>query len=182
MNRNDALSLLKEYTKDEALIKHMLAVESAMRAYAKEFNENEEKWGIVGLLHDFDYEQYPTAEGHPLKGSEILKERGLPEDMRRAIISHASYTGVPRDSIMAKALYACDELCGFIIACALVRPNKISDLEVSSVKKKMKDKAFAKNVSREAIIEGAEEFGIPLDQHIQFVINAMKSISKELGL
>lgn len=153
-----------------------------MRAYARKFHEDEEAWGMVGLLHDFDYEMHPTAPDHPLKGSEILKQKGYSEEIRSAILGHAAYTGVPRDTLMAKALYACDELCGFITACALVRPNKIADLEVSSVKKKLKDKAFARNVNREDIVRGAEEMGIPLDDHIQFVIGAMKTAAKELGL
>jgi putative nucleotidyltransferase with HDIG domain len=182
MNRTEALTLLKEYTKNEALLKHMYAVEVAMRAYAKKYNEDEEKWAIVGLLHDFDYEMYPTAPDHPMKGSEILKERGYPEDVRRAILGHATYSGVPRDTLMAKVLYACDELCGFISAVAVIRPNKIADLEVSSVKKKMKDKRFAANVSREDITKGCEELNVPMDEHIQFVIDAMRAISGELGL
>lgn len=182
MNRIEALALLKEYTKSDALLKHMYAVEAAMRAYAKKYNEDEDKWGIVGLLHDFDYEMYPNAPDHPIKGSEILKAKGYPDDVRTAILGHASYTGVSRETQMAKALYACDELCGFIMACAVIRPNKIADLEVSSVKKKLKDKGFARNVSREDIMQGCEELGVPLDEHIQFVINAMKSISSELGL
>ncbi|MBI4811238.1 MAG: HD domain-containing protein [Ignavibacteriales bacterium] len=182
MNRTDALQLLKEYTKNEALLKHMYAVEAAMRAYAQKNNEDAEKWAIVGLLHDFDYEMYPKAPDHPLKGSEILKEKGYPEDIRNAILGHTSYSGVPRDTLMAKVLYACDELCGFITACALVRPNKIADLQVSSVKKKMKDKSFAANVSREDIIKGCEELGVPMDEHIAFVIEAMKTISVEIGL
>ena len=182
MNRDDALTLLKEYTKSDALLKHMYAVESAMRAYARKFNTDEEEWGTVGLLHDFDYEMYPDAPDHPLKGSEILKEKGYSEGFRRAILGHASYTGIPRDTQMAKALFACDELCGFIMACSVIRPNKIVDLEVSSVKKKLKDKGFARNVNREDITQGAEELGVPLDEHIRFVIDAMKSISPELGL
>jgi len=182
MNRTDALTLLKEYTKNDALLKHMYAVEAAMRAYARKFNDDEEKWGITGLLHDFDYEKYPDAPDHPLKGSEILKEKGYPDDIRRAILGHATYTGVPRDSPMAKVLYACDELCGFIMACSLVRPNKIADLEVSSVKKKLKDKGFARNVNREDITQGCAELGVPVDDHIRFVIDAMRSIAPELGL
>jgi predicted hydrolase (HD superfamily) len=182
MTRSEALSLLKEYTKNDALLKHMYAVEAAMRAYAKKYNDDEEKWGIVGLLHDFDYEMFPNAPDHPLKGSEILKAKGYPEDVRTAILGHASYTGVPRETLMAKALYACDELCGFIMACAVIRPNKIADLGVSSVKKKLKDKGFARNVSREDITQGCAELGVPLDEHIQFVIDAMKSISNDLGL
>ena len=182
MNRDDALALLKEYTKNEALLKHMYAVEAAMRAYALKYNEDVEKWGIVGLLHDFDYEMFPTVPDHPLKGSEILKGRGYPEDVRVAILGHASYTSVPRDSQMAKVLYACDELCGFISAVAVIRPNKISDLEVSSVKKKLKDKRFAANVNREDITQGCAELGVPMDEHIQFVINAMKTVASDLGL
>jgi predicted hydrolase (HD superfamily) len=182
MNRSDALILLKEYTKSDALLKHMYAVEAAMRAYARKENEEEEPWGIAGLLHDFDYEMYPNAPDHPLKGSEILKEKGYPDDVRNAILGHATYTGVPRESRMAKALYACDELCGFIMACSLIRPNKIADLEVSSVKKKLKDKGFARNVNREDITRGCEELGVPIDEHIGFVIGAMKSIAPDLGL
>lgn len=182
MNRNQALDILHQYVSNDALRKHMYAVEAAMRAYARKFNEDEEKWAIVGLLHDFDYEMYPNAPDHPLKGSEILRQIGVGEDVIKAILGHASYTNVPRDTKMAKVLYAVDELCGFITACALVRPNKISDLEASSVKKKMKDKAFAKNVNREEIIQGAEELGVDLTEHINFVISAMKSISKDLGL
>lgn len=182
MDRTNALELLKEYTKNDALLKHMYAVEAAMRAYARKFNDDEEKWAATGLLHDFDYEMYPNAPDHPLKGSEILKEKGYPDDVRRAILGHATYTGVPRDSQMAKVLYACDELCGFIMACSLVRPNKIADLEVSSVKKKLKDKGFARNVNREDITQGCAELGIPVDEHIQFVIDAMRSIAPELGL
>ena len=182
MTRDDALNLMREYTKNDALRKHMYAVEAAMRAYAKKFGEDEELWAIVGIIHDFDYEVYPNAPDHPLKGSEILKEKGYPEDIRKAILGHATYTNTPRDTPMSKTLYAVDELCGFITACALVRPNKIADLEVSSVKKKMKDKAFAKNVSREDILKGAEELGVNLDEHIRFTIEALKSISSELGL
>ena len=182
MNRSEALALLKEYTKSDALLKHMYSVESAMRAYARKYAEDEEKWGIVGLLHDFDYEMYPNAPDHPLKGSEILKQMGYSEDVRQAILGHATYTGVSRDSTMAKALYACDELCGFIMACSVIRPNKIADLEVSSVKKKLKDKGFARNVNREDVTQGCAELGVPVDEHIKFVIDAMKSISGELGL
>lgn len=182
MTYNDALALMHEYTKNEALRRHMYAVESAMRAYAKKFGEDEEKWAIVGLLHDFDYEKYPEAPDHPLKGSEILKEKGYSEGIRRAILGHANYSNVPRDTKMAQALYACDELCGFITACAVIRPNKILDLEVPSVKKKLKDKGFARNVSREDITGGAEEFGVPLDEHIKFVIDAMRGNAEQLGL
>lgn len=179
----DALKLLFEYTESENLRKHAFAVESAMRAYARKFGEDEEKWAIVGLLHDFDYEKFPSPEQHPWVGSKILEERGYPEDIRRAILGHADYTGVPRDTLMAKVLYACDELCGFITAVALVRPNKkLEEVTVESVKKKLKDKAFARSVNRNDIYKGAEELGIPLDEHIQFVIDAMKSIADKLGL
>ncbi len=182
MNRDEAFTLLTEYTKNDALLKHMYAVEAAMRAYARKMKEDEEKWGIVGLLHDFDYERYPSAPDHPMKGSEVLRAKGYPEDVIRAILGHAPYTGIPRDTQMAKVLYACDELCGFITACSLVRPNKIADLEVPSVKKKMKDKAFARNINRDDIMQGCNELGVPLDEHIRFVIDAMKSVAPALGL
>ncbi len=182
MNYEDALKLMHEYTKNDSLRKHMYAVEAAMRAYAKKFGQDEELWGIVGILHDFDYEMYPNAPDHPAKGSEILKQQGYGEDVRTTILSHADYMNVPRDTQMAKTLYACDELCGFIVACAVIRPNKISDLEVSSVKKKLKDKAFARNVNREDIQKGAEGLGVPLDEHIRFVIEALKGVAGRLEL
>lgn len=182
MSYQEALDLMHEYTKNEALRKHMYGVESAMRAYARKFGEDEEKWAIVGILHDFDYEMYPNPPEHPQKGSVILQEKGYPEDVRIAILGHALFTNVPRESKMAKVLYACDELSGFISACSVVRPNKIADLEVSSVKKKLKDKAFARNVSREDIQQGIQELGIPLDEHIKFVIEAMKKDAARLGL
>ena len=182
MNRAEADALVRQHTKNEALIKHMYAVEAAMRAYARKYGEDEEKWGITGLLHDFDYEMYPTAPDHPLKGSEILKGLGYPDDVREAILGHATYTGVTRSSMMAKTLYACDELCGFVVACALVRPNRIADLEASSVKKKLKDKAFARNVNREDIDLGVKEMSLDLTEHITFVIAALKAISTELGV
>jgi len=182
MNYTDALNLMHEYTKSDALRKHMYAVEAAMRAYARKYGEDEEKWAIVGVLHDFDYEMYPTIPDHPLKGSEILKSKGYSDDIRIAILGHASFSNVPRESQVAKVLYACDELCGFISAVAVIRPNKISDLEVSSVKKKLKDKAFAKNVSREDINLGITELNIPLEEHIKFVIEAMKADAERLGL
>ena len=160
----------------------MYSVEAAMRAYAQKFGEDEEKWAIVGLLHDFDYEMYPDAPDHPMKGSEILKEKGYSDEIRRAILGHATYSGIPRDTKMAQALFACDELCGFITACAVIRPNKISDLEVSSVKKKLKDKGWARNVSREDIALGVQELNIPFEDHIQFVINAMRNSAERLGL
>ena len=183
MDRPGTLALLYEYTKGEGLRKHGLAVETAMRAYAKKFSADEETWGITGLIHDFDYEMYPQPPDHPLKGSEILKEKGYPDELRTAILGHASYSGVPRESLMAKTLFACDELCGFIVACTLVRPNKkIEGMEVSSVKKKLKDKAFARSVNREEIAQGAVELGVPLDEHIQFVIDAIKNNAENLGL
>ena len=157
MTYTDALNLMHEYTKSDSLRKHMYAVETAMRAYAKKYHEDEETWAMVGILHDFDYETYPTIPEHPLKGSEILKERGYSEEIRTAILGHACFINVPRETLMAKVLYACDELCGFITAVAVIRPNKISDLEVASVKKKLKDKSFAKNVTREDIDNGIKE-------------------------
>jgi predicted hydrolase (HD superfamily) len=153
-----------------------------MKAYAQKFNEDTTVWEITGLLHDFDYEMFPTAEDHPWKGSEILQAKGVSEEIRNAILGHAPYTNVQRESLLAKMLYACDELSGFIVACSLVRPNKIDDLEYSSVKKKMKDKAFARTVNRDDIIQGAEETGIPLDEHIRFVIEALRSNADVLGI
>jgi putative nucleotidyltransferase with HDIG domain len=188
MDRAAALALMHEYTPSDALRKHMYAVEAAMRAYARKLGEEEETWGVVGLLHDFDYERYPNAnrsptEEHPSEGSKILAARGYPEPLRRAILGHASYTGVPRDTPLAKTLYAVDELCGFLVACALVRPSRsLADLEVPSVKKKLKDKAFARNVNRDEIRQGAEELGVPLEDHIQFVIEALRPVERELGL
>ncbi len=182
MDRAAAWELLCDYTKNENLRRHALAVEACMRAYAKKFGEDEEVWGVVGILHDFDYEIYPNAPDHPLKGSEILKSKGLPEELRRAILGHAEYTGVPRDTRLAKALFASDELAGFITACSLVRPDKIMTLEAKSVRKRMKDKAFARSVSRDDITKGAEELGVPLDEHIAFSIEAMRGIAAQLGL
>ena len=182
MNYTDALNLMHEYTKSDTLRKHMYAVEAAMRAYARRFNEDEEAWAVVGVLHDFDYEMFPNIPDHPMKGSEILKEKGYADDIRIAILGHASFTNITRESLMAKVLYACDELCGFITAVALIRPNKIGDMELSSVKKKLKDKAFAKNVSREDIELSIKDLGIPLEKHISFVIEAMKKDKERLGL
>jgi putative nucleotidyltransferase with HDIG domain len=183
MNREEAFSLLKEYTTKEGLIKHALAVEACMRAYAKKFGENEEEWGIVGLLHDFDYEKYPDLKEHPFKGAEILREMGVKEEWVRTILSHADYSGIERDTLMAKTLFACDELTGFIVAVALVHPSKrLSEVKVKSVKKKLKDRAFAAKVNRDDIVRGAEELGITLDDHIGFMIEAMKGISANLGL
>jgi putative nucleotidyltransferase with HDIG domain len=183
MDRNHAWGLLCEYTQSESLRKHMLAVEACMRAYARKFGEDEDKWGITGLLHDFDYEKYPTPAEHPFVGNKILEERGYPEEMRRAILSHADYSGVKRESRMEKALYACDEIAGFITASALVKPNKsLAEVEAKSVRKKMKDKAFARSVNRDDIINGAADLGVDLEEHIAFCIEAMKGIAAELGL
>lgn len=182
MDRDAAWNLLCEYTKGESLRKHALAVECCMRAYAGRFGEDQVLWGTAGLLHDFDYEMYPQAPDHPLKGSEILKEKGYPEEVRRAILGHASYSGVPRDTQLARALFACDELAGFITACSLVRPDRIQSLEPRSVIKRMKDKAFARSVSRDDIRLGAEELAIPLDEHIAFCIAAMRASADLLGL
>lgn len=182
-NREFCHSLLKEYTKSDSLLKHAYAVETCVRAYANKFNEDEEFWGNVALLHDFDYEMYPTEQEHPFKGSEILKEKGFSDEFRNAILSHANYSGVERETPLQKSLFACDELAGFITAVTYVRPNKtIDEVEVRSVKKKLKDKAFAKNVSREDITSGAEAMDIPLDEHIQFCINAMRENKEALGL
>jgi len=183
MTREEAMELLKEYTKKPNLIKHALAVEGAMAAYARKFGEDENSWRIVGLLHDFDYEKYPDEQNHPYRGAEILKEKGVPQDWIDAIMGHAEYTGVERKTLMAKTLYAVDELTGFIIAVALVRPSKkLEDVTVKSVKKKMKDKAFAAAVDREAIKRGAEELGVDLDEHIQTVLDGLKAIAEDLGL
>lgn len=185
-NRDDAWELLCEYTKGDSLRKHALAVEAAMRAAAGRYGEPDvdvDEWGLVGLLHDFDYEMFPTPDQHPFTGANILCGRGYSDRMIRAIMGHATYTGVPRDTDLARALFATDELCGFLVACALVRPNKsLDDLEVSSVKKKLKDKAFARSVNREDIHLGVEELGVPLEEHIRFVIDALRPVQKEIGL
>lgn len=182
VQRDDALALLFEYTKSDSLRKHALAVEAAMKAYAPSYGGDAELWGAVGLLHDFDYEMYPEYPDHPMKGSAILKERGYTDELRTAILGHVPATNVPRTTDIAKALYACDELCGFVIACAMVRPNKLEDLQASSVKKKMKDKAFARAVSREDIEKGAAELGVNLDEHITRIIASLKGIARDLGL
>ena len=188
LTRPEALSLVHEYTASDALRKHMYAVEIAMQAMAERAGADPEEWGIVGLLHDFDYERFPNPahaahQEHPAQGVRILAERGLPEPMQRAILGHANYTGVPRETPMAKALFAVDELCGFLVACALVRPSRsLQDLEVSSVRKKLKDKAFARGVSREDVIQGAAELGVPLDEHIAFVLAALRPHERVLGL
>ena len=182
MNRQDALKLVHEYTASESLRRHMLAVEAAMRAYARKYGEGENRWGIVGLLHDFDYERWPDPPDHPLKGAEILESLGYPEEVIYAIKSHADYLpDCPRVSKLDKTLYACDELAGFIMATAKVRPEGLTGMRAKSVKKKMKQKSFAAAVSREDIIHGAEDLGEPLDDHIQFVIDAMIEISAPLG-
>ena len=183
MNREEALQLLKEHTTKESLLKHAFTVETAMWAYARKFGEDEESWGIVGLIHDFDFEKYPTEVEHPYKGAEILKEKGVSEEWIQAILGHGVYTGVKRESLMAKTLFAVDELTGFITAVALSRPDrKIDGLEVNSVKKKLKVKAFAASVNREYIAQGAEELGISLDEHIEFLIRTMQANSDKLGL
>ncbi len=184
--REEAWELLCEYTKGKSLRQHALAVEAAMRAAAPRYGAADadvDEWGITGMLHDFDYEMFPTAEEHPYKGANILCGRGYPDRVIRAILGHATYTGVPRDTPMARALFATDELCGFLVACALVRPSKsLDDLEVSSVKKKLKDKAFARTVNRDDIRQGAEELGRPLEEHVEFVVRALQNVSGSLGL
>lgn len=183
MTREEAWTLLNEYTVNPSLIKHMLAVEAAMRAYARKFGEDEETWGVIGLLHDFDYEKWPSREDHPYRGTEILRSKGVPEGWIQTILSHADYTGVPRESLRDKTLFAVDELCGFLTACAYVRPDrKIATVEVESVKKKLKQKSFAAQVSREDITRGAEALGVPFDEHIAFVRDAMAGIADSLGL
>jgi putative nucleotidyltransferase with HDIG domain len=184
MNRADAFALLCEYVSDISLRRHCMSVEAAMRAYATKLNQDTETWGIVGLLHDFDYERWPNAPEHPLKGSEILRQRGYPEEVITCILSHADYLSdrYPRRTTMEKGLYACDEITGLITATALLRPTGISDLTASSVKKKMKAKGFAKGVNRDDVIRGAADFGVELDAHIQLVIDAMKTIAADLGL
>jgi putative nucleotidyltransferase with HDIG domain len=182
-DRESAWGLLTEFTQSESLRKHALAVEACMRSYARKLGGDENLWGVVGLIHDFDYEKYPSLEDHPYRGNEILKERGWPEEIRKAIMSHAEYTGVPRETPLEKALFACDELAGFITACALVKPGKsLAEVEASSVRKKMKDKAFARSVNRNDIIQGAAALGVDLEEHIAFCIEAMKGIADKLGL
>ncbi len=188
MNRQEALSLMQEHTQSASLRQHMLAVEAAMRAYAGKLGEDPEPWGLVGLLHDFDYEKFPNPEhsptdGHPAWGVNLLRSKGVAEPVLRAVLGHAAYSGVPRDTPMAKALFAVDELCGFLVACALVRPSKsFADLEVPSVKKKLKDKAFARGVNRDEVRQGADELGVPLDEHIAFCIQALRLVEPSLGL
>jgi putative nucleotidyltransferase with HDIG domain len=183
MDRTQALNIVKEYVKNENLVRHMLAVEAAMRFYAVKFNADVETWGIVGLLHDFDWEIHPTLEKHPQDGAPLLRERGVTEEIVRAILSHADHTGVPRQSQMEKALFACDEITGLVTAVALVRPSRsLDDLKASSVKKKWKDRAFAAGANRDEITKAADEFGIELWEHVENVIQAMRRIAPELGL
>jgi len=183
MERKEALSIVNDYVKNENLIRHMLAVEAAMRFYAEKFCEDQDTWGITGLLHDFDWEIHPTLEEHPLAGAPILRNRGVPEEIVRAVLSHADHAGVPRQTRMEKALFACDEITGLVTAVALVRPSRsLSDLEASSVKKKWKDRAFAAGASREEIAKAAQEFEIDLWEHVGNVILAMRCIAPELGL
>jgi predicted hydrolase (HD superfamily) len=187
-SRDQALAIVHEYTQSESLRKHMLAVEAAMRAYAIRFSENPERWGLTGLIHDFDYERFPNAEhsptdGHPAHGVGVLRERGWPEDILQAILGHATYSGVPRTTPMAKALFAVDELTGLVTATALVRPSKsLLEVDARSVRKKMKDKAFARGVNRDDVLLGAQELGVDLDEHIQFVVDAMRASAADLGL
>lgn len=187
-SRDDALALLHEYTQSDSLRKHMLAVECAMRAYATKFGEDPERWGLAGLIHDFDYEKFPNAEhsaaeGHPAHGVRVLRDKGWPEDILQAILGHATYSGVARETRMAKALFAVDELTGLITATALVRPSRsVNEVEARSVRKKMKDKAFARGVNRDDVINGAQDLGVELDEHIQFVVDAMRASAESLGL
>jgi len=188
LNRDDAWSLLCEYTQNENLLKHALAVEACVRAYARKLGGDEQLWGLTALLHDFDYERWPNeahhpTQEHPYEGSKILRERGYPEELIRAILSHADYSGVPRQTPLEHALFACDELAGFLTACALVKPGKsIFEVEADSVKRKLKDKAFARGVNRQDVLKGAEELGVPLEEHIRFCIEAMRAVADRLGL
>jgi putative nucleotidyltransferase with HDIG domain len=185
IDRETAWGLLTEFTQSESLRKHALAVEACMRAYARKFSSpaEEELWGVVALIHDFDYEKYPSLDDHPYKGNEILKARGYPEEVRKAIMSHAEYTGVTRDTPLEKALFACDELAGFITAVALIKPGKsLAEVDAKSVRKRMKDKAFARKVNRDDIVNGAAELGVDLEEHITFCIEALKPIADQLGL
>jgi putative nucleotidyltransferase with HDIG domain len=183
MNREDAWALLCEYTKNPGLRKHGLAVEAAMRAYARKYGEDEEKWAIVGLLHDFDYEIHPTLDQHPIEGSKILRDKGYPEDVIYAVLCHADHLELERKSLMDKAIYAVDELTGLVTAVALVKPGKsLAEVDAPSVRKKMKDKAFARSVNRDDIVRGAAALGVDLDEHVAFVIEAMKPVAGELGL
>jgi predicted hydrolase (HD superfamily) len=182
-SREQALTLLHEWIANPGLRKHCYAVEAAMRAYARRSGGDEERWAITGLIHDFDWERHPDLERHPMEGVAVLRAQGWPEDVCRAVLGHAERSGVPRDTLMAKTLYACDELCGFLVACALVTPEKrLDQVEVASVKKKMKRADFARNVNRDDIVRGAAELGVDLDEHIAFVLEALRGIRGELGL
>lgn len=183
LSREDAWNIVCEFTKSDGLRKHALAVETCVAAYARKFGEDEHKWSVTALLHDFDWEIHPTLEEHPQRGEAILAERGVDEEIRRAILSHASHTGVPRQSPLEKTLYACDELAGFITAISYVKPNRsVFEVDTQSVKKKMKDKAFARSVNRQDIVEGAQELGVPLEEHVEFCVKAMQERAEELGL
>ena len=182
-SRDEAWQLLCQYTEKEGLRKHALAVEAAVRFYARKLGEDEELWGITALLHDFDYERWPDAENHPFRGCEILESLGYPEIVRRAILGHAPYSGVPRDTPLARALYACDELAGFVVAVALIKPSKLlADVDLQGVKKRLKEKAFARGVHREEVYAAVQEFGVPLDEHIQNVITALQQAAPALGM
>ncbi|MGQ9658393.1 MAG: HDIG domain-containing metalloprotein [Fimbriimonadales bacterium] len=182
MTREDAWSLLCEYTQSENLRRHALAVEACMRYYARLFGEDENLWGIVGLLHDFDYERYPSLEEHPFRGMEILRERGVPEVIVRAVGAHANHTGIPRESLLERAIFACDEISGFVIAVVLVKGRTLSAVTPESVRKRMKEKSFARGVNRDDLLQGAEELGIPFDAHVAHVVRALQDISEQLGL
>ena len=183
MTRDKAWEVVCEFVRSESLRRHMLGVETCMVAYAQKFNEDEEKWAVTALLHDFDWEIHPSSPDHPMKGEPILAERGVSDEIRRAILSHANYSGVPRTSLLERALFACDELSGFLTACSYVKPSKkIEEVDAASVKRKLKDKAFARNVSRDDIVNGAQELGVPLEEHIAFCIEAMKRNAVALGL
>lgn len=183
MTRGEAWEIVCEFVQSDSLRRHMLAVEACMLAYAQKFGADQERWAVTALLHDFDWEIHPSAPDHPMKGEAILAARGVDEETRKAILAHANYSGVPRVSLLERALFACDELSGFLTACSYVKPGKsIFEVDVPSVKRKLKDKAFAKNVNREDIVKGAQELGVPLEQHIAFCIEAMKARAPELGL
>lgn len=183
MTRDQAWGVVCEFVKSESLRRHMLAVEACMIAYARRYSQDEELWSVTALLHDFDWEIHPAAPDHPMKGEAILVERGVDPVIRRAILSHANYSGVPRESLLERALFACDEISGFLTACSYVKPGKsIAEVDVSSVKRKLKDKAFARSVNRDDIINGAKELGVPLDEHIAFCLEAMKAQAPQLGL
>ena len=182
MTRDEAWNLLCEYTQSENLRRHALAVEACMRYYARLFGEDEELWGVVGLLHDFDYERYPSLEEHPFRGMEILRARGAPEAIIRAVGAHANHTGIPRESLLERAIFACDELSGFVIAVALVKGRTLSAVSPESVRKRMKEKGFARGVNRDDLLQGAQELGIPFDEHVEHVVRALQGIADHLGL